>query len=340
MTNLFDIDKYARDTYKAVNAIFDYPDAGIAQVVDTLTSIMDTVIDAKYYTVPFGLSDYIKIDAGRGAYAQQIFQYQSADISAPFKSCIINPASTGIHNDATADVQLNGFTVANNFYRQKYSASKEELKMAAANLVNFDLLQLKEQARLKNWQLGFQGVIFEGLGDGKTFGLLNQPNVTINTTLLPAPIHSLTTAQLKTFASSLLATYLAVNNATIMPNRLLMPTSDAVALGVPASADFPIGTIYQYIENAFKQAGAPADFKIVHSTYGEEAGATGGGRYVLYNTDADNLIIHNPLPYTPYPLYPVNALDMISDAEAQFTGVRLGRAESMLYIDAPAPNAG
>ena len=43
-----------------------------------------------------------------------------------------------------------------------------------------------------------------------------------------------------------------------------------------------------------------------------------------------------PKPYTPHPLYAVGALDMISDAEAQFTGVWLKRPTSMLYADEAA----
>ena len=43
--------------------------------------------------------------------------------------------------------------------------------------------------------------------------------------------------------------------------------------------------------------------------------------------------MHLSKPYTPYPLYPVGALDMISDAEAQFTGVWAKRPQEILYMD-------
>ena len=89
------------------------------------------------------------------------------------------------------------------------------------------------------------------------------------------------------------------------------------------------------MERAFK--GVVGDgFKIVHATYCTGATAGGNaskGRYVFYNSNEDNLIMHLPKPYTPYPLFPQGALDMISDAEGQFATPYLKRVDSMLYAD-------
>lgn len=336
MTDIFLNQKeYEQKTFKAVNALFDYPTAGVVQTVDTITDIVAGAVETKYYELAGQtLTDFINIDAsGRGAYAGEIFQFTTAYVGAPFKQCIINPASTGIHNDPTADIAVDGIRTRNNFYRQKYSISNEGLRMAAVNRVAFDLIEQKEKARKKNWDLGLQDTLFLGLGDGRTLGLLNQTGVTVNTSLIPASIPAMTTAQLKTFAGSALAVAFANSNQTIMPNRWAMPTSDYLALGVPYGDTFGMPTIKDVLENAFKAAGAPDDFKIVHSIYNETAGANGGKRHAFYNTDPDNIIMHTPKPYTPHPLYPQGALDMISDAEGQFTGVWLKRPTSLLYVD-------
>ncbi len=335
IVKIFDAEEYARKSFKAVNALFDAPTAGVIQTIDTVTEIVQGVVEAKYYELAGQrLTDFINIDAsGRGAYAGDLMQFTAADISSPFKQCIINPASTGIHNDATADIAVDSIRTKNNFYRQKYSISQEGLKMAARNLVNFDIISQKEKARKKNWDLGMQDVLFLGLEDNRTYGLLNQPDVTINTSLFPTSVQNMTTEQLKTFAGSALATAFAATNYTIMPNRWAMPTNSFLALGVPYGDTFGMPTVIQVLENAFKQAGAPADFKIVHSLYNETAGVNGAPRHVFYNTDPDNVIMHTPKPYTPHPLYAQGALDMISDAEGQFTGVWLKRPTSMLYAD-------
>lgn len=334
---LFNAEDYARKTFKAVNALFEYPTAGVLQTVDTITEIVSGVVEAKYYELAGQTpSDFINIDVGRGAYSSNVFQYTSAYVGAPFEQCIINPASTGIHNDATADIAVDGISIKNNFYRQKYSVSNEELKMAAVNRVGFDIIEQKEKSRAKNWQLGIQGVLFNGLKDGLTYGLLNQPDVTINTSLFPVAPQNMTVEQIKAFAGSAIATYFNNSNGTFMPNRWLMPTEDYMALGVPYGDTFGMPTLLDVFTNAFKAAGAPADFKIVHSLYNNEAGTGGKGRHVFYNTDVDNLVMYNPKAYTPYPLYAQGALDMISDAEGQFTGVQLKRKGTMLYADEQA----
>lgn len=327
---LFNVEKYKKETLKAVNALFDYPTAGVVQTVDTITDIIQGVVEAKYYELAGQTpSDFVDVQVGRGAYMGQLFQFTSEYVGAPFSQCIINPKSTGIHNDAVADIAVDGINIPNNFYRQKYSISQEELKMAAANRIGFDVIEQKEKSRAKNWQLGIQDVLFNGLGDGRTFGLNTQTGVTTNVTLLPAAIESMTTTQIRNFAGAALATAFANSNYTVMPNRWLMPTRTYLALGVPFDTQFAYKTVREVLEDAFKQAGAPADFKIVHSLYNNTAGAGGKGLHAFYNTE--DVVMYIPKDYTPHPLYAQGALDMISDAEGQFTGVWVKRPGAFLY---------
>lgn len=110
---IFNADKYAKGTYanfqqvlKAKNAL-DVSTLGLSRSVDTLTYLVKDVLEAKYYTTPLPLTDYIQINAsGEGAYMKDITQYTEAGISASFEECTINPFSTGVHNDSTADVAL------------------------------------------------------------------------------------------------------------------------------------------------------------------------------------------------------------------------------------------
>ncbi len=326
---LFNVEKYKKETLKAVNALFDYPTAGVVQTVDTITDILQGVVEAKYYELAGQTpSDFVDIQVGRGAYMGQLFQFTSEYVGAPFEQCIINPKSTGIHNDAVADIAVDGINIPNNFYRQKYSISQEELKMAAANRIGFDVIEQKEKSRAKNWQLGIQNVLFNGLGDGRTFGLNTQTGVTTSATLLPKAIEKMSAEQIRNFAGAALATAFANSNYTVMPNRWLMPTRTYLALGVPFDTQFAYKTLREVLEDAFKQAGAPADFKIVHSMYNNTA-ASGLGLHAFYNTE--DVVMYIPKDYTPHPLFAQGALDMISDAEGQFTGVWVKRPGAFLY---------
>lgn len=331
---VFDADGYARKTaenLKASNALFDVPNAGIIQTVDTLTTILDSVVNAKYYTTPFPLTDYVKMDVGRGAYGTQIFQFATAYTGSTFEQSIINPASTGVHNNATSDIRIDGISIKNNFFRNDYSISNEELRMAAAGRVSFDIIEEKEKARKQMWDLGIQKSHFLGVGDNQ--GLLNLSGVTVNTSLLPTAIDLLNVNEIKNFAGKAIATYYAQTNGTYFPNRWLMPSNAYMALGVPYGNTFGMPTLLEVFENAFKKAGAPADFKIVHTIYANDKATTGYGRHVLYNNSEENIVRYIPKAYTPHPLFPMGSLDMISQAEGQFTGVQVKKPETVLYMD-------
>lgn len=309
---------------------------GMEKTISTLTQIVAGVQRQKFYTVDGALTDYVPMEMGTGAYGQSLYQYAVAQVGDQFETGIIQPGN-GINKDANVDIVVDGTSIRNNFWRMKYQATKELVEMARANAVNFSYIEEQERARLKTYQLGIQKVTFLGTNDGLNKGLLNLDGVTINTTLMPANFGNMTTAQLNNFASTAVATFWANTNSTSFPNTLLMPTQALGGLATFISDTYPVGeTRKEFLERAFKAAGAPQDFKILHTAYNNTAGTGGTARYVLYNRDADVLKMYLPKPYTPYPLYPSGSLDMISDAEAQFTGVWAKRPSEILYMDVTA----
>ena len=309
--------------------------AGLEQTITTTTQLVAGIVNTLYYKLMGQkLSDFVKIEVGTGAYSTNLVQYASAYVGSPFKQGIINPTASGINADANSNIKIGALNIPNNFWRMKYEATKELVEMARAYEVNFSYFEEQERARLKTYQLGIQKVAFLGTSDGLNEGLLNLSGVTVNTTLLPASFATMTTAQLTNFATTAMSTYFALTNSTVFPNTMVIPTNDLAGLATYISSTYPVGeTRKEFLERAFKAAGAPADFKILHTVYNQTAGTSGAPRYVLYNRDADTLTMHLSKPYTPYPLYPVGALDMISDAEAQFTGVWAKRPQEILYMD-------
>lgn len=309
---------------------------GLEKTLSTLTQIVAGVQRQKFYTVDGALTDYVPMEMGTGAYGQGLFQYTVAQVGDQFETGIVQPGN-GINKDANVDIVVDGISIKNNFWRMKYQATKELVEMARANAVNFSYIEEQERARLKTYQLGIQKVTFLGTNDGLNKGLLNLDGVTVNTSLMPADFGTMTVAQLNNFASTAVATFWANTNSTAFPNTLLIPTQALGGLATFISSTYPVGeTRKEFLERAFKAAGAPQDFKILHTAYNNTAGTNGAPRYVLYNRDADVLKMYLPKPYTPYPLYPTGSLDMISDAEAQFTGVWAKRPAEILYMDVTA----
>ncbi len=308
---------------------------GLEQTITTLTQIVAGVQRQKFYTVQGSLTDYVPIEMGVGAYGKYLFQYAVAQVGDSFESGIVQPGN-GINKDANLDITVDGISIRNNFWRMKYEATKEILEMARANAQNFSIIEEQEIARKRTVDLGIQKIEFLGTDDGLNFGLLNQPEVTIDTALLPVSIQNMTIEQLTNIAKTAISTYFANTNSTVFPNTWLMPTATYMSLGVPINPEFPIGTVREYLEKAFTAAGAPANFKILHTVYNNTAGTGGRGRHVLYNRDPQTLTMYIPKQYTPYPLYPTGSLDMISDSEMQFTGVWVKRPNEVLYLDEAA----
>jgi len=308
--------------------------AGFEQAIETTTQIVSGVVNKLYYELMGQkLSDFVKIEVGTGAYSTNLTQFASAYVGDPFKSGLIEPTASGINADASSNIKIGALTIPNNFWRMKYTVGNELVKMASINAETFSIIEENEKSRKKIWDLGLQEATFKGLGDGKSFGLLNQPNVTVNTTLMTAELDTMTDAQFQTFLGSVAGVYATNSDGTMMFNRMLIPQKAYLSLQQPYGAYGE--TRLSVMERAF-QGIVGQDFKIVHATYC--TGATAGGdatkgRYVFYNNDEDNLIMHLPKPYTPYPLFPQGALDLISDAEGQFTTPYVKRIGSMLYAD-------
>ena len=306
---------------------------GLEATITTLTDIIGGVVETKYYELNGQkLSDFCKIEVGRGAYATELMQYASTFVGNNGKQGIVNPTANGISKDANSSIQIGSIKMPNNFWRWDYTVTNELVNMAQKNAETFSIIEENEKARKKIWDLMLQDAWFNGLGDGRSYGLLNQPNVTVNTTLMTAELGDMTDAQFQTFLAKVAGEYNKVSNYAISFNRMLIPSEQYFALTQPYGT-FGLNRL-QVLEDAMKRI-VGADFKIVHAKYCTGASAQGGnkGRYVFYNDDADNVCAYLPVPYTPMPLFPQGSLDLISQAHGQFITPFVKKETSMMYAD-------
>ena len=306
---------------------------GLEATITTLTDIIGGVVETKYYELNGQkLSDFCKIEVGRGAYTTELMQYASTIVGNNGKQGIVNPTANGISKDANSSIQIGSIKMPNNFWRWDYTVTNELVNMAQKNAETFSIIEENEKARKKIWDLMLQDAWFNGLGDGRSYGLLNQPNVTVDTTLMTAELGDMTDAQFQTFLAKVAGEYNKVSNYAISFNRMLIPSEQYFALTQPYGT-FGLNRL-QVLEDAMKRI-VGADFKIVHAKYCTGASAQGGnkGRYVFYNDDADNVCAYLPVPYTPMPLFPQGSLDLISQAHGQFVCPYLKKNTSMVYAD-------
>lgn len=303
--------------------------AGLQQATTTLTQLIAGVVDTKYYKLNGQkLSDFTKIEVGTGAYSTNLLQYAVTYVGKKGQGWI-TPTANGINKDANHTIKIGSLTINNHFWRGDYNVPNELVQMGRINNQTFSIIEEHEKARKKAFDLEIQEAHFFGLEGDK--GLLNQDNVTINTTIMPTTLAKMTDTQFQSFLSNIGAEYGKNTLYTIQFNRMLIPTADFLSLGQPFG-QFGLSRL-QVLEDALKRV-VGADFKIVHAKYCDLANAAGNGaRYVFYNDNADNLCAFMPVPYTPMPLFPQGSLDLISQAHAQYIPPYLKRTNSMLYAD-------
>lgn len=312
-------------------------DLGYDVDITTLTTIIKKVTEQKFFEI--APADYLPVRVGEGSFSQQLLTYRSFDVTGSFANGVINLSKTN-GRLATADAGVDAIAIAIQNWAKEINWTLFEIEQATkAN--SWDLITAKAESRLKNWQLGIQSVAFLGLdGVGSCLGLLNQA-VTTNTDLLLNPISSLSPNDLKYFCANVLNVYRANNNRTAWPTHFIIPESDYLGLAAPSSADFPLKSALQVLEETFQTMTKNKNFKIMPLAYCDGAYNTtdsANQTYVLLNYDEASIRMDIPVDYTSTLANSVNNFSFANVGYGQFTGVMAYRPLEMLYFKFPVGN--
>lgn len=339
----------AREVRSAVglslrNAVGDYADSaqGFQIALDTLTFIKKKVVEQKFYTIEGGLTKYVPVEVGDGAFAQNILTNLEFSSGGDFESGIIN---TGSNNDrlAQADAAVASKTVKIANWAKGVSYSLFEIEQALlAN--NWDAIAAKERSRKKNWDLGLQALTFLGSKSNPTDfpGLLTSPAVNSNLTLITQPISTMNAADFNTFVATLISAYFDNSNKTAKPDRFIIPQSDFFGLQTltPGTlGTYPVPRI-EYLLTAFKAASENPNFQILPLAYADADSNSSYGVdkqiYMLYRHDPETVRMDIPVDYTVTQANTLNNFQFQSAGYGQFTGVHFYRnLEGLLFEYTP-----
>ena len=306
------------------------------QALTTLTGLDAGVVKQKFYTL--SLPDFIQLDIGNKAFDDSIYKWISFEDATD--------GYDGFQTDNTPQAKMVatnvGYSGVNHarFMWNKYCyynlKDLEQLRVATAKgETNFDFIGDKLEARKRNFDLMMQECVFLG---NKVFksckGLLNNDEVAVDTTDLPAPLSDLTGAQLQTVPGNMLRAFANQAEKTALPNRLVIPFNDYLGLSTSTSAEFPIKTKLQYLEDAFKGATGNNDFKILYCAYAE-ASRNDSGRniYCLYNKDPEVLVFDYPVEYKTTQFGTLDNYTFYNVGYAQVGGTRIFRPAEVLYFN-------
>lgn len=309
---------------------------GYEVAITTLTTVTKKVSEQKFYQVK--PSDYIPIVAGEGTWSSNLETYRSFDVSDIFESGIID---TGGNNDrlSASDAAVDALQIKIYNWAKSQAYSIFDLELAAKS-GNWDLVAAKEKSRKRNFDLGIQKIAFLGAQGqnstgGSCLGLLNQPGITFNSTLIVKPINTMTYTELNAFVGSVMQAYQANSNLTAFPTHFAIPQSDFNGLINQFNPEFPVKTKLEALMEAFKTVTNNPGFKILPMAYGDVAFSSGvlsKQTYVLYNYDEESLRMSVPLPYTTSLSNSINNFQFQNVGYAQFTGVLTLRPAEILYM--------
>lgn len=310
-------------------------DLGFQVDITTLTAISKSIIEQKFYQIPF--ADYVPVRVGEGAFSSELLTYKSFVTGGDFETGIINTAAD---NSKLAEVSagVEPFRVPVVNWMKGITYSVFDLEQASRS-GNWDLITTKEKSRKTNWDLGLQKIAFWGLTDiSDVKGLLTLANVTSNTTVITKYIKDMSDTEFEAFLQDILSAYRINASYTAYPTKFVIPEADYNGLGVSTSEDFPLKSKLARMLESFKLLTKNPNFEILPASYCDQAvnadvSGLNKNRYVLYHDVDDTIRMDIPVDYTNTLANTMNNVQFQSAAYGQFTGVQGFRTAEILYFD-------
>jgi hypothetical protein len=298
--------------------------------ITTLTAFAKKITEQRFYTVKGGISAFVPVVAGQGAWGTHITTYRTFYPADAFATGILN-VGTGGGRMAEATTAVDTVTNVIRNWGKAVGWTLVDLEMASKS-GNWDLISSLQKSRKQNFDLGIQAMAFLGLpGDPAVLGLLTQA-ANYNTAVIPMAIGSMTPEDLSQVPGAAVEAFRSNCNRTAYPNRFLLPESDYNTLANQASPTFPIKSRLQVLEESFK-ATCGNDFQIMASIYGDQAySGFGYQQYALYKYDEETMRLDLPVPYSATLQNSTDNFNFQNVGYAQFTGLQLIRAPELLYF--------
>lgn len=313
-----------------MNNIFSDP--GIQKKITTLTAVSKEIIKEKFYEIK-NITDFVDVEVGNRPYMQDVVQFAVATVGGKFEEGVIN-SGTDNSRKASIDVVVGSQTRHRMDWAKKITYNIFDFKRySESDLV--DLVEEKERALKRHYDLGIQKMIFLGSETNPQItGLLNNPNATVNNTVITKFLSSMSEAEMSAFIQILLNTYMANNNNSAVFNRLVIPTEDYNGLSVPYSS-YNNGSKKDVIEKAFRDVlsgyGA-GDFKILPVAYANAKNVGDNYIYALYNKDERNIVYDLPVEYTDLGWQPFDNFDFNKVVYSQLGSVVAKRPQELMYF--------
>lgn len=210
-----------------------------------------------------------------------------------------------------------------------------ELKQAelAGGILDIAGAKMRAIVEIYKWEVFFQD-FWNGINDGRSFGLKNNPNVTSDSTIITQPFSAMDAATFKSTMQKMIDFMYTVNKGnTIRYNRLFMPMDDWGGLGlqIDETQNFRDAGVGNRIEHVLAWA-AQQGVELVPSRMLNASENGGTSKYILASHDPYNYQVRRTIPLMFVPGTP-NGMRMYVEAYARHTTPVLLRNEALVYFN-------
>lgn len=173
-----------------------------------------------------------------------------------------------------------------------------------------DVLADSIRAVTAGWNNAKAKALISGPSDGSFYGLLNNPDVTTDSTTFNGLYYSENDPTQKTgILATFVSEYFANSDSTMLPNKFIMSAQDVMGFGAPYSPTFPttystggsiesgIDIVQKYFNQVAAQIGSRG-IEVIASIFVDKSVNGQKTQYVLYNDDKSNVRLINPIPLT------------------------------------------
>lgn len=333
--------------YMLLNAVGSSGPAGMDIPITTMTTIVKEKSLQKFYKLlGFDVSDFIPIKVGgEGAWSDYLLTYLVQQFSGRFETGIVDMGSPNVRLSEVS-TGVKGVPIPTYLWAKAINWTIPQVN-AAARAGNWDLVSSLEEAIKTDFDLGVQRWAFLGGSNlngsnGTAYGLLNQPGITTNTSLITQPISTMNPTQFQAFIQALPNLFAVNTNYTTMFTHFVIPASDYYGMGAPLSATFPFTSFGEYLEKALKQM-IPGFKKVLPLWYADGSNpdnvATFGGSgvqvYAAYNFDPKSGRMDVPVPYSFTVPNTLNGFHLQSVSYGQLTGYKQYLPQELMYFTFP-----
>lgn len=316
----------------------DTSGAGYDYIIRTLSEIRAEVVEQKFYKI--APADYFPVSVGQGANMDEIIQNLTFQTGGEFFDGDIqtNQESGRI---AQVDVLQDKLRMPIQVWAKQVVWTIVDIAKAA-QASNWDLIASLMESLKTDWDLGIQEVGFLGHPSIPAMtGLLNDPEVNINTSLITKPISDMSETEFQAFVAGIMGAYFANTNSTEdQPDKFVIPTNDYLGLVSATSATFNTISKIEYLLNAFKKATRNENFEILPLAYAQadknDVRGISKNRYALYKSDPKTMKMEIPQDFYMLEAATANNFNWTQPATGQYSGLLINRKREMLYLDETA----